>query len=49
MGSEMCIRDRCYTVKGLSEGIAITAVSSGILTLYAAVCGIRRKNGKAEA
>ncbi|MFR5514308.1 MAG: YfhO family protein, partial [[Eubacterium] siraeum] len=38
----------CYTVKGFNEGIAITAVSSGILILYAAVCGIRRKNGKAE-
>lgn len=33
----------CYTVKGFNEGIAITAVSSGILILYAAVCGIRRK------
>lgn len=38
----------CYTVKGFNEGIVITAVSSGILILYAAVCGIRRKNGKAE-
>lgn len=38
----------CYTVKGFNEGIVITAVSSGILILYAAVCGIRRKNGKTE-
>ena len=41
------VNNGCVGVR-VHEGIAITAVSSGILILYAAVCGIRRKNGKAE-
>lgn len=37
----------CYTVKGFTEGIVITSVSSVVLLVYAVVCSIRNKNGRA--